>query len=120
MGTVESTAYCPQCEDQVRITRQTPNHLLHLVLSVVTMGLWVIVWAMLAMEKRPWRCSACGADLGGGSGGWGLVGAAFAKRPQQEGPAKRRCPFCRELVRHDAKLCKHCGQRLEPEEITIG
>ena len=24
-----------------------------------------------------------------------------------------RCPFCRELIRRDAALCKHCGSKLE-------
>lgn len=27
-----------------------------------------------------------------------------------------RCPACRELVRHDASLCKHCGSALTPTE----
>jgi len=27
-----------------------------------------------------------------------------------------RCPECKELVRKDAKVCKHCGTKLIPEE----
>lgn len=26
-----------------------------------------------------------------------------------------RCPDCRELVRHDARKCKHCGTALIPQ-----
>ncbi len=26
-----------------------------------------------------------------------------------------RCPDCRELVRHDARKCKHCGTALMPQ-----
>lgn len=31
-----------------------------------------------------------------------------------ESAAQVRCPACRELVRHDASLCKHCGSTLQP------
>lgn len=39
----------------VLVKGRRPNHLLHLVLSVLTLGLWLIVWAALAIlggEKR--------------------------------------------------------------------
>ncbi|WP_370877012.1 zinc ribbon domain-containing protein [Acidovorax sp. A1169] len=26
-----------------------------------------------------------------------------------------RCPYCRELVRNDARKCKHCGTALVPQ-----
>ncbi len=32
-----------------------PNHILHLILSIITLGLWIIVWILVAMgsgEKR--------------------------------------------------------------------
>lgn len=29
-----------------------------------------------------------------------------------------RCPDCKELVRKDARKCKHCGAALAPVEIT--
>ncbi len=32
-----------------------PNHVLHLLLSVVTLGLWLPVWLCLAIFKRPRR-----------------------------------------------------------------
>lgn len=39
----------------VLVQGHRPNHLLHLILSVLTVGLWLIVWAILAIiggEKR--------------------------------------------------------------------
>ena len=30
----------------------------------------------------------------------------------------RRCPYCDELVRRRAILCKHCGQELKPEPLA--
>ena len=42
--------------DQVVMVRgRRPNHVLHLLLSIVTLGLWLPVWAILALtqgEKR--------------------------------------------------------------------
>jgi len=32
-----------------------------------------------------------------------------------------RCPDCKELVRNDANVCKHCGCKLTPQNIpTLG
>lgn len=47
------------------------------------------------------------------------VGAA--RRPKDESgevitpETHVRCPDCRELVRHDARKCKHCGTALIPQ-----
>ena len=39
------------------------------------------------------------------------TGAAHDQAPQVH------CPACRELVRHDATLCKHCGTVLTPTPL---
>ena len=31
-----------------------------------------------------------------------------------------RCPDCRELVRHDARVCKHCRCQLVPQPLVAG
>ena len=39
----------------VMVKGKRPNHLLHLILSVLTVGLWLIVWLIVALaagEKR--------------------------------------------------------------------
>lgn len=39
-------------------------------------------------------------------------------QPEAESPNPSthvRCPDCRELVRKDASICKHCGCRLAPQ-----
>lgn len=33
---------------------------------------------------------------------------------------KRDCPYCKETVKPDAVLCKHCGSELEPESEGHG
>jgi len=48
-----------------------------------------------------------------------IVGAASGKPPADpEAPSPEthvRCPECRELVRRDARKCKHCGCVLVPQ-----
>lgn len=42
--------------------KQTPNHVLHLLLSVVTAGIWVPVWILLILfGGGPYKCPSCGA-----------------------------------------------------------
>ena len=39
----------------VMVKGKRPNHLLHVILSVITAGLWIIVWILIAVgggEKR--------------------------------------------------------------------
>lgn len=31
----------------------------------------------------------------------------------------RKCPYCAELIKRDAKICKHCGKEVEPEDLTV-
>lgn len=40
--------------------RQTPNHILHLLLSIVTAGLWLIVWALMILSVGRFKCPHCG------------------------------------------------------------
>ncbi len=63
----------------------------------------------------------------GRSGWWwllGWLGLVFVlvlpsqlRDPEAPNPETHvRCPDCRELVRHDARKCKHCGAALVPVE----
>lgn len=40
--------------------------------------------------------------------------AAFAAADSPRPETHTRCPDCRELVRKDARKCKHCGSALAP------
>ena len=61
-GEHRTSAYCEQCEEQRLCTKQSPNHILHLLLSIVTAGLWLLIWALVCMsaESKPFCCSVCG------------------------------------------------------------
>jgi hypothetical protein len=62
MGEKTERAYCRTCEAPVLATKQKPAHVLHLLLTLVTFGLWLFVWAFLTMiaSMKSFRCPTCG------------------------------------------------------------
>lgn len=50
---------CNQCGQSVG-TLNSPNHLLHAILAVLTVGLWVPVWILSAMSTGKPICNRCG------------------------------------------------------------
>lgn len=53
----------------------------------------------------------------------GIILLAIGRVPQVDNDAPSpsthvRCPDCRELVRMDARKCKHCGSVLQPQLPT--
>jgi hypothetical protein len=55
-------AHCARCRHQQLFIRARLNHLLHLMLTIMTVGLWLISWLALCIGQilRPWRCEHCG------------------------------------------------------------
>lgn len=56
----EAKGYCETCKQQVLIRSRGTNHLLHLILTLLTGGLWLIVWVICAIPPKKWCCSQCG------------------------------------------------------------
>ena len=54
---------CRSCGELTTVAVKRPNHILHAVLSIVTCGVWLVVWALAGMEaaaSRPKvRCVRC-------------------------------------------------------------
>lgn len=51
--------WCETCQDMVRGDWSGPNHILHLLLSIVTVGLWLPVWLILSLGGG-YHCNHCG------------------------------------------------------------
>jgi len=60
MSVEEKSGMCATCNKQVMVRRKGTNHLLHLVLSVLTGGFWIIVWILASVKFGGWRCTQCG------------------------------------------------------------
>jgi hypothetical protein len=55
-----ASRYCPACGRQGVAVRSSPNHVLHLLLTILTVGFWFPVWLLLAILGGTWNCQACG------------------------------------------------------------
>lgn len=67
MGVVQSTSYCATCDRQSLFTKPRINHVLHLILSLVTLSVWaLLVWLPLGIinSARKPKCSTCGMPKG--------------------------------------------------------
>ena len=60
----ETTKFCPSCERQVRAVRPGTSRLKHLTLTLLTAGLWSIVWLIDARRRPGWRCENCDRQVG--------------------------------------------------------
>jgi hypothetical protein len=58
----ETNGFCDECKSNVTLKRKKPAHLLHLILSIITLGSWLIIWFFLILRKnnKEWMCSQCG------------------------------------------------------------
>ncbi len=103
--------HCKNCEQITKHELARTSHVLHLLLSLVTVGMWLPIWLLVALNNRSRAtCTACGREVGMfGSSRGGVKGML----PTPETHVK--CPDCAELVRREARVCKHCGCRLVPQ-----
>ena len=55
-------AYCARCRHPHVFVRTETNHGVHLLLSVATLGVWLVSWASACIGNifQPWRCEHCG------------------------------------------------------------
>ena len=80
----QASAYCHVCERRVLATGKAPNHVLHLLLTIFTIGIWWIIWALLgAATIGNYRCTRCGSRVSPGDGG-GQYGRGRRREPDDE------------------------------------
>ena len=65
------------------MARPKINHVLHLILTLVTFGVWGIVWVVLAIGHggKLYRCTQCGTPLGHGQAAAAARTAVPPERP---------------------------------------
>ena len=59
MATSQLMKKCVECNKTTMHYQEKPNHILHLLISIVTAGIWLIVWLLFINAKDP-QCSVCG------------------------------------------------------------
>ncbi len=90
------TAYCEHCKKQVIAKKKECNHVLHAILSLITGGIWLIVWLLCAITCDDYYCTECGKHVKVGS---------------EEPPC--HCPKCKAIIEKDSLFCPHCGFQVE-------
>lgn len=134
----EQPGYCRMCNRQVLGQKETPNHVLHFLVTCFTCGLWGVVWAILtlAMGSGPFRCPTCGTAVGSewtgpyrpqmdaaGSGNLASDGSNFTSlglsdtdrewRAPQVAPILYPCPACGRQVSNQGASCPGCAHPLK-------
>ena len=61
MSIQQRSGYCKACGAQVLVQRKGTNHILRLLLTLATSGVWIIVWILAGIKIGGWRCSHCGS-----------------------------------------------------------
>jgi len=58
----EIVAHCAWCGCERVFLRRRVRHSLHLLATVLTLGLWLVPWLAVCIEGAlcPWRCEGCG------------------------------------------------------------
>ncbi len=51
---------CNNCQEMTMHISTPPNHILHLILSIITGGAWFIVWMILLITQKNPQCTKCG------------------------------------------------------------
>ena len=62
MAIQQASFFCPVCQQQRLFTRQeSVNHILHLLVTLFSCGLWAFVWFIITVSHNPrFHCSQCG------------------------------------------------------------
>jgi predicted amidohydrolase len=59
----ESSGLCPTCQERRLVRRKSisgPVHAIHITLSFLTLGMWLIVYVInFAARQDTWRCAVC-------------------------------------------------------------
>ena len=62
---VEASGYCGKCYAQVPVRKPAVRHWPHLLLTILTGGLWLIAWLLDIRQAKnyKWRCLKCGKGV---------------------------------------------------------
>ncbi len=58
--------YCSYCQRNVRGEKPSANHILHLVLTILSCGGWLVIWLLMILNAGCYKhqCPYCGSTCG--------------------------------------------------------
>jgi len=65
MPVEERSGLCGYCQRPVLGRREGVNHVLHAIISIFSCGLWLLVWAIIAVTSgsAEYACPTCGGKV---------------------------------------------------------
>ena len=63
MSVLTGSGYCPYCREEIMVACTPVADLFHLALTLVTGGLWSVVWFYCRFHARTCICCQCGRRL---------------------------------------------------------
>ena len=60
MSTIYKNGYCKNCQTTNKFCKVKANHTLHLILTIITLGIWLIPWSFIGGGSA-WTCDQCGS-----------------------------------------------------------
>lgn len=63
MGVLTGSGYCPYCREEVMVACSANANLFHLALTLLTAGLWGLVWFYCQFHTHACVCCQCGHGL---------------------------------------------------------
>lgn len=63
MGVVTASRYCPHCNEDVMVACSAGADFLHLILTLLSGGMWGLVWWHSRFRAQACLCCQCGRSL---------------------------------------------------------
>lgn len=59
---------CSKCGELTTVTLSKPNHILHAIMTLLTGGLWLLIWGIVGFESlcrhnKPALCIKCSGGM---------------------------------------------------------
>jgi hypothetical protein len=118
-----SNGICPNCGRGVKIEKKGASHIIHFILTILTSGIWLIVWVICGIMGTKWRCLSCGSiatkDTSSSS-----TRMEFKTNQTNAGQGydlseQRKCTFCAEYIKIEAIKCRFCHSEVSPIETEF-
>lgn len=58
--------FCPNCNDNVKAQKNEPRHMVHIILTILTCGIWFIIYGFLIIwyfAGAHYKCTVCGHGI---------------------------------------------------------